>query len=39
MCDWLSYGEWCDVKLLCGGRVFNAHRAVLASVSPFLRVC
>ncbi|XP_026729625.1 uncharacterized protein LOC113495204 [Trichoplusia ni] len=37
MCEWLSYGEWCDVKLLCGGRAFSAHRAVLASVSNFLR--
>ncbi|KAJ0179890.1 hypothetical protein K1T71_004481 [Dendrolimus kikuchii] len=37
MCEWLSYGDWCDVKLLCGGRAFNAHRAVLASVSGFLR--
>ncbi|CAB3221407.1 unnamed protein product [Arctia plantaginis] len=37
MCEWLSYGEWCDVKLLCGGRAFSAHRAVLASVSTFLR--
>ncbi|KAJ8732037.1 hypothetical protein PYW08_014767 [Mythimna loreyi] len=37
MCEWLSHGEWCDVKLLCGGRAFSAHRAVLASVSTFLR--
>uniref|UniRef100_A0A2A4J371 Protein krueppel n=1 Tax=Heliothis virescens TaxID=7102 RepID=A0A2A4J371_HELVI len=37
MCEWLSHGEWCDVKLLCGGRAFSAHRAVLASVSAFLR--
>ncbi|CAG9785072.1 unnamed protein product [Diatraea saccharalis] len=31
MCEWLSSSEWCDVKLVCGGRTFNAHRAVLAS--------
>ncbi|CAH0627128.1 unnamed protein product [Chrysodeixis includens] len=37
MCEWLSHGEWCDVKLLCGGRAFSAHRVVLASVSTFLR--
>ncbi|XP_060800904.1 zinc finger protein 436 [Amyelois transitella] len=37
MCDWLSTGEWCDVQLYCGGRSFNAHRAVLASASSFLR--
>ncbi|XP_047986465.1 uncharacterized protein LOC125226522 [Leguminivora glycinivorella] len=37
MCDWLSREEWCDVSLLCGGRAFGAHRAVLASVSCFLR--
>ncbi|CAH0407757.1 unnamed protein product [Chilo suppressalis] len=37
MCEWLSSGEWCDVKLVCDGRTFNAHRAVLASVSVFLR--
>ncbi|XP_072940933.1 uncharacterized protein [Epargyreus clarus] len=37
MCEWLSNGEWCDVQLLCGGRSFSAHRAVLASVSNFLR--
>nr|XP_032511267.1 zinc finger protein 723-like [Danaus plexippus plexippus] len=37
MCEWLSCEEWCDVFLLCGGRVFSAHRAVLASVSKFLR--
>ncbi|KOB75754.1 Uncharacterized protein OBRU01_07281, partial [Operophtera brumata] len=37
MCEWLSCGEWCDVQLLCGGRTFSAHRAVLASVSTFLR--
>ena len=38
MCEWLSCSEWCDVYLQCGGRVFSAHRAVLASVSNFLRV-
>ncbi|XP_061377781.1 zinc finger protein 3-like [Danaus plexippus] len=37
MCEWLSCEEWCDVFLMCGGRVFSAHRAVLASVSKFLR--
>ncbi|KAI8428889.1 hypothetical protein MSG28_007524 [Choristoneura fumiferana] len=37
MCEWLSREEWCDVRLLCGGRAFGAHRAVLASVSSFLR--
>ncbi|XP_063361382.1 zinc finger protein 782-like [Cydia amplana] len=37
MCEWLSREEWCDVSLLCGGRAFGAHRAVLASVSSFLR--
>ncbi|XP_030026421.2 zinc finger protein 37 [Manduca sexta] len=37
MCEWLSYNEWYDVKLLCGGHAFNAHRVVLASVSTFLR--
>ncbi|XP_063379458.1 zinc finger protein 510-like [Cydia fagiglandana] len=37
MCEWLSREEWCDVSLLCGGRAFGAHRAVLASVSCFLR--
>ncbi|XP_028162480.1 zinc finger protein 583-like [Ostrinia furnacalis] len=37
MCEWLSSVEWCDVRLSCGGRTFNAHKAVLASVSHFLR--
>ncbi|XP_053602422.1 zinc finger protein 69 homolog [Plodia interpunctella] len=37
MCDWLSSGDWCDVQLFCGGRSFNAHRAVLASASSFLK--
>ncbi|XP_026751367.1 zinc finger protein 160-like [Galleria mellonella] len=37
MCEWLSCEEWCDVQLVCGGHAFNAHRAVLASVSTFLR--
>ncbi|XP_063532046.1 zinc finger and SCAN domain-containing protein 12-like [Cydia strobilella] len=37
MCEWLSREEWCDVSLLCDGRAFGAHRAVLASVSCFLR--
>ncbi|XP_061710298.1 zinc finger protein 677-like [Cydia pomonella] len=37
MCEWLSREEWCDVSLLCGGRALGAHRAVLASVSCFLR--
>lgn len=38
MCEWLASREWCDVLLQCGGRSFSAHRAVLASVSAFLRV-
>lgn len=38
MCEWLASREWCDVQLQCGGRSFRAHRAVLASVSAFLRV-
>ncbi|KAG7299506.1 hypothetical protein JYU34_016468 [Plutella xylostella] len=37
MCEWLSTAAWCDVQLVCRGRVFSAHRAVLASVSAFLR--
>ncbi|KAL4706476.1 hypothetical protein ACJJTC_015674 [Scirpophaga incertulas] len=37
MCEWLACAEWCDVKLVCAGHTFNAHRAVLASVSVFLR--
>ncbi|XP_049865913.1 uncharacterized protein LOC126366728 isoform X2 [Pectinophora gossypiella] len=37
MCEWLSCREWCDVRLRCGGRSLPAHRAVLASVSTFLR--
>ncbi|XP_045534367.1 zinc finger protein 480-like [Papilio machaon] len=37
MCEWLSSGEWSDVRLMCGGRSFSAHRAVLASVSSYLR--
>ncbi|XP_028031827.1 zinc finger protein 182-like [Bombyx mandarina] len=37
MCEWLSYADWCDVKLLCGDRTFEAHRVVLASASTFLR--
>ncbi|XP_059059223.1 zinc finger protein 157-like isoform X2 [Achroia grisella] len=37
MCEWLSCQQWCDVQLICGGRPFYAHRAVLASVSSFLR--
>ncbi|CAH0728721.1 unnamed protein product, partial [Brenthis ino] len=37
MCEWLSREEWCDVYLQCDGHVFRTHRAVLASVSNFLR--
>ncbi|CAG5040149.1 unnamed protein product [Parnassius apollo] len=37
ICEWLSSGEWCDVQLQCSGHIFNAHRAVLASVSIYLR--
>ncbi|CAK1604217.1 unnamed protein product [Parnassius mnemosyne] len=36
-CEWLSSSEWCDVQLQCSGHIFNAHRAVLASVSSYLR--
>lgn len=32
-------GDFCDVELIAGGQTFNAHRPVLAAVSPSFHEC
>ena len=35
LCHQKEQGRFCDLALYAGGKVFKAHRSVLASVSPY----